>query len=269
MNLPEHSGRLGAFYAGVPADWPFRRVERFEATNGCHEASPPGWHKPAGAYGNRASHRRIWATMIERCWQNVMVLEDDALFAEGFGPSAVRFLSAAPQGWEILMFGGVHMRPPVDVGGGVCRCRSACRTHAYAINQKGAEGLLRESDDGLKSCSELMLAATQRLAAYAPGDWLVGQRAGASTIWKARAAGDRFFRRESRLVAPSFNQRLRECHSCEHAAVRGVELHCGLAGAGAVDLARQCLCPAGRFTGPAQPGQTGAVQGGGEPGGTK
>lgn len=197
LNLDRRRDRWVRFVRGMPTDWPFSRPRRYAAVDGATLPIPlSDW--PPGAWGCLRSHVRIWEEALWQKLDAILVLEDDALFCEGFSQRVQDFLAAVPGDWDQLYFGGEHMtnRSPAPrvVGDLVLRCTDVNRTHAYAIR------------------ASMLAAAYQKLAVwppkgmpltrldyhvdhklgelhrsgdwnvYAPREWLVGQATGRSDV---------------------------------------------------------------------------------------
>ena len=145
------------------------------------------------------------------------------------------------------MLGGVHMQPPKPVHEQVCRCVSARRSHAYAIRFAAIQKILEEFDSPTASCSDILLTASETLATFAPVPWLVGQRAGHSTIWPSIRPGDEFFVSRSPAVESVYCRNVRRCHLCSSSRLTGVKLFCPENSRNALDNAARSECPLGNF----------------------
>lgn len=84
-------------------------------------------------------HNHIWEQMVENDIENVLVLEDDVVFAEDFINRFNQYITELPNDYDLLWVGtccGIHATVQGDshiYKGGGSRC-----THAYMINKKCA-----------------------------------------------------------------------------------------------------------------------------------
>jgi hypothetical protein len=198
INLDSRPDRLQRFTAELPTDWPFSQPIRWRAATDLDAPRRPSWWQAVpGAWGCLQSHVQIWRAMLENCWQTCLILEDDAVFCDGFAAHATAFMSALPADWQQAYLGGEHYRQniglPVQVSEHVLRAWNVNRTHAYVIRDEFAEeaiawvtakklplhhGDKQHIDHRLGYLHE----RRQGHGIYAPRRWLVGQDAGASDI---------------------------------------------------------------------------------------
>jgi hypothetical protein len=207
ISLDRRPDRLATFFAGLPTDFPFGKVEVVPAIDGSKCRHPSWWRQGGGAWGCYRSHVRIIEDALNAGHENILIFEDDATFAPGFAAKAREYLAALPSDWVQAYFGGQHLRPPLAVPGNrlVVRASNVNRTHAYAI--RGRVGMLRlyrwlHASDQWKNGFHIdhhygRMHKEQRSGFYAPANWLCGQAAGQSNIsgkqtverwWKGRAA---------------------------------------------------------------------------------
>jgi GR25 family glycosyltransferase involved in LPS biosynthesis len=156
INLARRPDRWQRFQQGLPADWPFRPVERFEAIDG-QRVPPPQWYgrsdvpdwknRRCGPWGCLRSHLAVWEQVLNTACDDVLIFEDDALFADDFAERVQAFLDAMPANWHQLYLGGQHLypehNPPEVVNDWVLRGRNINRTHAYAITRPMMHALYR------------------------------------------------------------------------------------------------------------------------------
>lgn len=64
-----------------------------------------------GAIGCALSHKKIWKDVVKRNYQKVLILEDDANFADNFDQRFLSSWKAVPNDWELVHLGAV-------IGGG-------------------------------------------------------------------------------------------------------------------------------------------------------
>jgi len=202
VNLDRRPDRWRIFCEGLPKDWPFPQPERFAAVDG-HLVRPPSWWKAGrGAWGCYRSH----ALLIERCLNegvgSVLLLEDDALFPDGFSERVLAWLRHVPADWEVLYLGGQHLRaainPPLKVGPELWQPYNVNRTHAWALNGSGLQAvyshLHRIDWHHANHIDHHLGRLCQRREnrVYCPPAWLVGQAAGKSNI-SGKVPPDRFW----------------------------------------------------------------------------
>jgi hypothetical protein len=126
--------------------------------------------------------------------KNLLVLEDDVCFAEGFRNGVESFLRAVPDDWDGLMLGGQHIIEkngwPEMIKPGVYRCLDCERTHGYAVRGRYLAMLCRRWRGGGKfngdaHCDHIMgrdpdLQRTHKV--YAPEFFLLGQERSLSDV---------------------------------------------------------------------------------------
>ncbi len=178
ISLPERTDRLKAFYEGLPNPWPFPWPR---LASGVLATPPPSWRVSAGAYGCALAH----VAVIEQAWrrgvESLLVLEDDALFAENFAQRWTSFAQAVPPSWSLIMLGGQHHQPPVRMGR-VSRCVATGRTHAYIIRARAMPLVIRTWRASRTHIDHALPQLQARMPVFAPSPLLVGQRAGLSDI---------------------------------------------------------------------------------------
>ena len=213
VSLERRPDRLAAFFAGVPADFPFGEIEVVSAIDGKQCRHPDWWRQGGGAWGCYRSHVRIIEDALNAGEESVLIFEDDATFCEGFADQARAYMAALPSDWVQAYFGGQHLRASLAIPGNplVVRASNINRTHAYAV--RGREGMttlykwLNASDQWRNAChidhhyGRLHKAA--KAGYYAPAAWLCGQAAGRSNI-SGKTPPERWW--GNRGAAPAINQ---------------------------------------------------------------
>src|SRR5690606_36612596 len=133
INLDRRPDRLQQFYEGLPLPWPFAFPQRFAAIEAAEEEPPAWWHVRRGAWG---AYRSSLA-LLEAADGDVAVFEDDATFDLRFYGLVHAFLEHVPDVWDMLYFGGQHIRQAVGrprrVNDLVMRGFNINRLHAYAV----------------------------------------------------------------------------------------------------------------------------------------
>lgn len=126
----------------------------------------PRWRAlPAGAFGCWDSHARA----LRQAVGPVLILEDDAVFADNFGQALAEL--TLPPDWEVVHLGGQHLYRPEPFVPGLVRPTRMLRTHAYLSHwpQVLASGLR-----GQRTHVDFALAQLP-IRRYATDPWLVGQ----------------------------------------------------------------------------------------------
>lgn len=190
VNLDRRVDRWNKFTEKLgKVDWPFRQVERFRAIDGDVCPHPNGWKSGNGAWGCMQSHRQVLERALMEGHDQILVLEDDAFFVEGFGDSVRTFLKKVGPNWDCLMIGGQHMEEPDPVGdGSVVKCKNTQRTHGYALRGDAISSLYREWCTRMGHCDHIMGPFMGTRRTFAPKNFLIGQDEGKSDI---RMSNDR------------------------------------------------------------------------------
>lgn len=204
ISLTRRPERLEEFRARVPADFPFGRIEHFEAIDGKAVKHPAWWRQGGGAWGCYRSHLRIIEDALRCGDDRVMIFEDDATFSEDFTERALRYFAALPEDWKQAYLGGQHLVRPSAISGNaeVLLAKNINRTHAYAIN--GRDGLvslyrhLTDTSDWMKGHHidhhYGRLHRRSESGFYAPRDWICGQCGGVSDV-SGKSVSDRWWQR--------------------------------------------------------------------------
>lgn len=188
ITLRDRPERLERFMTGLPADWPFGEIAIFRAMHGDQMGVPEGWGQGGGAYGCLLSHRRILEDAVRDGVKRLLVMEEDALFCEGFAGKALDFLAKVPADWDQVMFGGQRMadgqwRTQSEGVDQVVQCE---RTHCYALQGEAITGLLRWWNRvGMNAHCDWAMGDWQERGAkvFVPAErFLVGQAADMSAI---------------------------------------------------------------------------------------
>jgi hypothetical protein len=124
----------------------------------------------------------------------ILILEDDATFAEWFSQKATKYVESLPAGWGQAYFGGQHLKRPELVCDGVTRASNINRTHAYALS--GTANIV-ECYRWLCNTEKWpqrnhidhhygRMHEARIIPAYAPVEWLCGQSADnkSDVCWK-------------------------------------------------------------------------------------
>lgn len=196
INLDRRPERWASFYHEYKkAGWPFKAPERWSAIDGTVLPPPVWWKAGAAAWGCAQSHIRILETAMQRGYERILVMEDDAIMMPKFGDKVRELLNVLPNDWDQFYLGGQHLftkeHPPQDLGNGLYRCHNVNRLHAYALNRKFFKPLYQWLTDYTEWSATPKghidhhlgrLHESQKHNIYAAGGWLIGQRGGKSDI---------------------------------------------------------------------------------------
>ncbi|WP_425400429.1 glycosyltransferase family 25 protein [Aeoliella sp.] len=198
INLRRRADRWAKFQQQIPADWPFRAIERFEAIDGSR-VPPPRWYDVGdaqGAWGCLVSHLRVWESALSENVESVLVFEDDAVLCDSFVADVREFLEAVPENWDQIWLGGDHAPGtiPTRVNDSVFRPDSPIRTHCYAVRSRFMRELYHDVCDfnthgrypkpALFHVDHQMsrLVREGQYNVYCPARWLVGQLSDISDV---------------------------------------------------------------------------------------
>lgn len=194
INLARRRDRWTRFMQRLPRDWPFKTPERFNAIDGQLCPPPPWWKQGAGAWGCYRSHLAILERCLNEAVRSVLILEDDAVFCDGFSERVAEVLRELPSDWGMLYLGGQHLKtethPPEKLTAHVYRAYNINRTHAYAV--RGGEHMrvvyqhLCKRDWNPRHHIDHhygLLHESRAINVYCPDQWLVGQADGFSNIY--------------------------------------------------------------------------------------
>lgn len=149
-----------------------------------------GKHK-RGAAGCRLSHLQIIRKAKKENAQYVIIFEDDA-----------RFISPIPQGWQellppdwdIVYFGGYHVRLPEMINDQIGRCTTTLSTVAYAVSNRAYDTIIEAIDkDVILDMEYVRLNKENKIKAYAFYPNLVVQESGYSDIEEKLVNYDKFY----------------------------------------------------------------------------
>ena len=194
VSLKRRPDRWDRFQTNLPDDWPFKKVERFNAVDG-NRVPAPAWFRPGSrAWGCYKSHLNILESCLQNGVDSCLFLEDDAVFCEDFSLRVRSFMSQVPDDWGMIYLGGQHLNgrqhPPIQIKPDVYIPYDVNRTHAFAVRgQPMMRKLYRHLNafkdwiDGHHIDHHLGQFHRQRAnPVYCPAKWLVGQAEGRSDI---------------------------------------------------------------------------------------
>jgi GR25 family glycosyltransferase involved in LPS biosynthesis len=208
---------LERFFQKIPADWPFRQPEPYAAVDGGLASPPDWWNGGGGAWGCYKAHLRILEDCLSNEISSVLILEDDAVFVEGFTEKVQAFWKYLPEDWEMLYLGGQHIQEklglPRKINEWVYHPFNVNRCHCYGFRGRR---MLERAYKHLNNFSnwkvphhvdhylgELHKQITTGL--YVPKEWLVAQSEGKSDICGAELQ-QRLFPSSEETLAPKINR---------------------------------------------------------------
>jgi hypothetical protein len=193
----------------------------FDAIDGQKVRHPPSFQAtpPAGSWGCFRSHYRILEDALNNDLSSILVFEDDVLFVENFAARVDQFLRALPDDWEWIYLGGKHIQRnqglPFPINPEVYRPFNVHGCFAYGF--RGREAIERvyrhinSPEDWLdRHCIDHRFGEMHRSypgGVYVPAQWLVGHRAGPSTI-RSGIAKEEFFRDANWLCNAPLDRRM-------------------------------------------------------------
>lgn len=187
INLWRRPDRFSRFMADASRSLPsWIAVERFAAIDGLKVIPPVGWRgESAGHWGCLRSHAAVLKQALDDGLTELMVFEDDCLFAEDFASKLSTFLELVPKDWEALMLGGRHVEAPITVSGEVVRVKWVHRTHAYWLrNRETMLELLKTWRTSMIDLDNSWKEWQERFLVFAPSPFLCGQSTGKSDVSK-------------------------------------------------------------------------------------
>lgn len=141
-------------------------VERFAAVDGNVVSPHDTWPHSAGAYGCLLSHVDVVRDAHARGCENVLILEDDAVFHPSFQERFRAGVAALPADWDMLYLGASHMEDPLPVNDHVVRITQAHSTFAYALRSTVFDAFLAANDGANNPVDVNNLALQSRYNAY-------------------------------------------------------------------------------------------------------
>ena len=124
---PDRWERINARFA----EHGLRNVVRFPAVDG--NEVPPSWKHSPGAYGCLRSHLAVVEQARDQSKDSVLIFEDDAVFDPQLNTRFAAFAKQLPGDWDMVLFGGLHGKPPQQVSTNVVRVTYTLSTYAYAM----------------------------------------------------------------------------------------------------------------------------------------
>ncbi len=183
INLARRTDRLAEIRKEFEKGWPFVDPILHKAIDGARCIQPEGYGQGPYAWACFQSHRRAIEDAINDGCNSILILEDDAVFVDGFAEKALKFMADIPEDWEFVWLGGHHMNPPIAVKPGVVQSVWMDRMHAYGARGKGLIDLYRMWHQWHPThCDHVISRWVANRKSYCAQPWLVGQRGGRSDI---------------------------------------------------------------------------------------
>ena len=194
INLPRRAERWEAFIKKIPADWPFRHPEQYAAIDGGLASPPDWWNGGGGAWGCYKAHLRILEDCLSHEINSVLILEDDAVFVEGFSEKVQKFWKHLPEDWEMIYLGGQHIQEnlglPRKINDWVYQPFNVNRCHCYGFRgrrmlERAYKHLNNFADWNVAHHVDHYLGELHKRmdkGLYVPKEWLVAQSEGKSDI---------------------------------------------------------------------------------------
>jgi GR25 family glycosyltransferase involved in LPS biosynthesis len=143
-------------------------VARFAAVDGSTVEVPEGWPYPRGAYGCLQSHVKAVEHARTNNWPNILIFEDDVVFADNFISSLEVCIQALPEDWEMFFLGCSHEGDTVPLDNGLHRLTRSYSTFAYALNASIYDAFIAENQKVLQPVDLNNLTLQQRHLCLAP-----------------------------------------------------------------------------------------------------
>lgn len=124
---PDRWERISARFA----EHDLRKVIRFSALHG--NEIPSSWKHSPGAYGCLRSHVAVVEQARDQSKDSVLIFEDDTVFDPHLNTRFPAFVEQLPGDWDMVLFGGLHGKPPQHVSANVVRATHTLSTYAYAM----------------------------------------------------------------------------------------------------------------------------------------
>jgi GR25 family glycosyltransferase involved in LPS biosynthesis len=114
-----------------------------------YDDAKSGYHIPAKHVGLCLSHYIAWSICAALPDDRFLILEDDALFEDGWRKRMDQALLDVPQDWDMLFIGSCNCtgKPTIHTSGEVFDVRYCQCTHAYIVTPKGIQILLETQRD--------------------------------------------------------------------------------------------------------------------------
>lgn len=173
INLARRPDRLALFMTRWERLGLDVELEVFEAVDGNEVPVPDYWAENAGAYGCYVSHLRV----LREATGPVLVLEDDAVFADDFS----RVVFQDPDADIYYLGGRLDAFAAAPIRAGIYPINASAKTHAYFARNPSV--LVSVLEERLREGQHIdWILRDPRLSKMAALPFVVGQDAGKSDI---------------------------------------------------------------------------------------
>ena len=194
LNKTEDSERLKAFAANYPVRLP--DVTVWKAKTGADVDVPAWWQSSA----NRWALVQNFIDILSQDGgeEDVLIFEDDCIFAKEFDVLYNAFLAEVPDDWDMLYLGAQHVTAPVQVSENILRLSGSICGHAIIYRNSVKQKLVdffQEPNWGCLHMPDQRRAqgmASGKFRCYSPLFNLCGQAAGYSSLTKSDR-GERWY----------------------------------------------------------------------------
>lgn len=100
-----------------------------------------------GHMGCSMSHRNLLLQAIEMEYDQIFVLEDDAVLAQNFEETFQHYYEQLPEDWQFCYLGGNDKKEAIHVGGNIYKSTCTLTTHAYIIKVNFAQTIIDKLED--------------------------------------------------------------------------------------------------------------------------
>jgi glycosyl transferase, family 25 len=129
-------------------------IVRFPAIDGRKVECPRGWTEEPGAYGCLRSHLAVVEEASRAGMDRILIFEDDVVLAPDFAEAFPRYASQLPDDWDMVMFGGIHRDPPIQVSDNVSRITHSLSTFAYGLKHTIYDAFIEVNKQGLAAVDD-------------------------------------------------------------------------------------------------------------------
>ena len=164
-------------------------VERFAALDGQRMTIPPWWRLSPGAYGCLHSHLAVIRMARERRTENLLILEDDAVFDLQLHHRFPQLVEDMPADWDMLLLGGwLGVYAPLTAH--VARSIGASCTHAYALRDRIYDAVIELCERDDRAIDEYTVVLQHTYNCYRATPFLVWQQCQDSDVDADFTAGE-------------------------------------------------------------------------------
>lgn len=103
-----------------------------------------------GCYALRQTTLAILKHAIEKGYESILLIEDDARFADGAKELMEKAMAQLPDNWEYLNFGGYHFEPPTKYSENLVKVNGIWHAHCIAIHSRAFEECYAAIEDAFR-----------------------------------------------------------------------------------------------------------------------